>query len=546
MKYLAFLFFFLALIFSACSTIENAPNYVRAVDAVFADWDKNGPGGALGIVRNGQLEYAKGYGLANLEHDIPNSPQSVFRIASTSKQFTASCIVLLSEEGKLSLDDPLSKYFPELPDYADHINIRHLLNHTSGLRDYLQLSILSGLSDDDFYTDEELMQWFVNQKGYNFPAGEEFLYCNTGYWLLGQIVEQVSGLNMAEYAEKNIFEPLGMENTHFHNDNKRIVKKRASGYAPTDNGYRINMTQLEMIGDGAIFTSIEDMAKWDHNFYTKKVGSETFHQTLQTPAILNNGDTLPYAMGLVNRVYKGLKTVEHGGAFVGFRANFVRFPEKNTTLIIFSNRADANPNALSEEVADILFDLDSEEESPEELEEEKEEIITLSSAEMEPLVGHYWDAEESVSREVKLSNNELYLDGSMLQAIGPQKFIGQWRDLKTIVSFEGSGMVVDLPGFTRWEHEKYEPSVYTPKELERFAGNYFSEELGVSYGIQQENNHLILYVDNQKISPLVPFSGTQFNNQRFGLLDFDKEGTKASSFSLTKGRVMNLYFERMD
>ncbi len=463
------IYFLLLLILTyACSTIDSEPDYTSEVDSVFSQWDDSAPGGAIGVIRNGQLEFAKGYGLANLEYDIPNTPQSVFRIASVSKQFTAACIVLLAEEGKLSLEDTLSKFYPQLPDYADDITIRHLLNHTSGLRDYLELAYLSGLTDDDFYTDDELMGWFVRQKGYNFSAGEEFLYCNTGYWLLGQIVEQMSGMNMAEYARKNIFEPLGMDHTHFHNDNTKIVENRASGYAPTADGFRISMTQLEMIGDGAIFTTVEDMAKWDENFYSHKIGSPDFHQTLQTQAVLNNGDTLPYAMGLSVGEYKGHKTVEHGGAFVGFRARFLRFPEERLSIVLLTNRSDANYASLSNEVADILLDL------------------------------------EDISEEVENEENE---------------GIGESED-------------------------PTEPASYTTQQLARLTGTYHSEELGVDYELKLNGTRLILWVDGDEISALKPMAGRKFENEDFGLLEFEDRMPRPNSFLLTSGRVKNLYFER--
>ncbi|MGB1033207.1 MAG: serine hydrolase domain-containing protein, partial [Flavobacteriales bacterium] len=211
----------------------------EAIDAIFEEWNKtDAPGCGLGIIKDGKMIYGRGYGMANLEYDIPNSNNSVFRIGSTSKQFTAACIVLLAEKGKLNLDDKLNTFFPEFPEYAKKISVRHLLNHTSGVRDYLTISYLKGYTDDEYYTDEDLMKWLVNQDDLNFEPGEEFLYSNSGYWLLGQIVEKVSEKNMADYAKDELFTPLGMNNTHFHNNHNEIVKNRASGYTPTgENSY---------------------------------------------------------------------------------------------------------------------------------------------------------------------------------------------------------------------------------------------------------------------------------------------------------------------
>ena len=184
----------------------------KAIDSIFAKWDTlNVPGCALGIIKDGKLVYAKGYGLANMEYNIPNSASSVFRIGSTSKQFTAASIVILAEQGKLSLDDTLKTFFNDFPQYAEKITVRHLLNHTSGVRDYLQIAYLKGFGNDDFYTDDDIMTWLINQSDLNFAPGEEYLYSNSGYWLLGQIVKKVSGKNMADFAQEEIFKPLKIE-----------------------------------------------------------------------------------------------------------------------------------------------------------------------------------------------------------------------------------------------------------------------------------------------------------------------------------------------
>ena len=281
----------------------------KALDSIFIDWSKEDvPGCALGIVKNGKLVYAKGYGLANMEYDVPNSASSVFRIGSTSKQFTAACIVLLVEKGKLNFEDNLKSIFPDFPDYAKKITVRHLLNHTSGIRDYLQIAYLKGLGGDDFYVDGDIMKWLVNQSDLNFKPGEEHLYSNSGYWLLGQIVNEVAEMNMADFAQKEIFEPLKMNNTHFHNDHTRIVKNRASGYVPANKDtYKISMTTLDMIGDGGIFTTINDIEKWDDAFYKTTVLSTVFWQEMTQQGVLNDGEVISYASGLMIGEYKGLK-----------------------------------------------------------------------------------------------------------------------------------------------------------------------------------------------------------------------------------------------
>jgi len=249
-----------------------------SIDSIFSRWDSpDSPGGTVGIIKEGKLVFAKGYGSANLDYNIPNESKTVYRIGSTSKQFTAACIIILSQQGKLSLEDKLMKFFPNFPSYANDITIQHLLNHTSGIRDYLILARLSGLGSEDHYTDNMVGKWLMSQQELNFNPGDEYLYSNSGYWLLGQIVKIVSGVTMAEYAKENIFIPLEMNDTHFHNDHKQIVKNRASGYRPNrKGGYSISMTTLDMIGDGGIFTTVEDLAKWDASFYGSEILNKIF------------------------------------------------------------------------------------------------------------------------------------------------------------------------------------------------------------------------------------------------------------------------------
>jgi len=228
------------------SAQENS-NQQTKIDAIFSQWNTpNSPGGTVGIIKDGELIFTKGYGMANLDHNIPNHPKTVFNIASTSKQFTAASIILLSEQGKLSLEDTLMKFFPNFPDYANEVKVQHLLNHTSGVRDYIILARLSGLTVDDYYTNEIVEKLLTNQQELNFTPGDEYLYSNSGYWLLGQIVEKVSGSTLAEFAKKNIFDPLEMNDTHFHDNQNQIVKNRATGYRPDrKGGYYIYKTKYD-------------------------------------------------------------------------------------------------------------------------------------------------------------------------------------------------------------------------------------------------------------------------------------------------------------
>ena len=327
-----------------------------AVDAVFADFTELPvPGCALGVVRGGELLYGRGYGLANLEHDIPITTESVFRTGSVSKQFTAAIVAIAATEGYLNLEDPMRKWIPELPDYGQPLTVLHALNHTSGLRDYLTLTGLRGLRGDDFYTGEELIAVQVRQEELNFPPGTEFLYSNSGYFLLAEAVERAVGKPFKEYAEEVLFGPLGMTHSHFHDDHDHIVPLRADGYAPLAEGsFRTSMTTLDMIGDGGVYSSIDDMVHWVNALATDGL-RPGLSAMLETRGVLSSGEQIDYAMGQTHGEYRGLPTVGHGGSFVGFRAHVLRFPSERTNIVALCNRADGNPSARARSVADVVL-----------------------------------------------------------------------------------------------------------------------------------------------------------------------------------------------
>jgi CubicO group peptidase (beta-lactamase class C family) len=328
----------------------------RKVDSLFAEWDeRDSPGCALGILRNGELVYTKGYGMADLERGLTMTPKTVFYLASVSKQFTAASVALLSLEGKMSLDDDVRRYVPELPDYGERITLRHLIHHTSGLRDYLTLMELAGLSLDEAHTPEEILRLVARQKNLNFAPGERYLYSNTGYFLMPIIVQRVTGKSIREFASKRIFGLLGMGDTHFHDDYTHEVAGRAMSYRRNDDGEvePAFLAKFDQVGSGGVLSNVEDLARWDSNFYEPRVGGPEFLELQHQRGILNDGDTLSYALGLTVGIYKGLRTVSHGGSMMGFRTYLLRFPEQRFSAIVLCNLEQINPGRLAFGVADI-------------------------------------------------------------------------------------------------------------------------------------------------------------------------------------------------
>jgi CubicO group peptidase (beta-lactamase class C family) len=283
--------------------------------------------------------------MANLEHDIPITPASIFHVASVSKQFTAASIMLLAADGKLSLDDDIRKHLPEIPDYGHPITIRHLLTHTSGLRDQWDLLIMArgGRFEENRITESDVLEIVVRQKGLNFTPGTEYLYSNTGYTLAGTIVRRVSGKSLRTFADERIFRPLGMTSTHFHDDYTMIVPGRAAGYGRTGTGWRVSLPNYDTYGATSLFTTVGDLLKWEANHARPVVGSDAMLRAMATSATLANGDTTTYGLGLATSLFRGVRLVGHGGADAGYRTWSGRVPEHGLALVVLCNASSANP-----------------------------------------------------------------------------------------------------------------------------------------------------------------------------------------------------------
>ena len=317
-----------------------------SIDKLFAAWDTTtSPGVALAVIRDGAIIYKRGYGMARIEDGVVITPSKIFDVGSVSKQFTAACVAILVREGKISPADDIRKFFPRMRVYEKRITIDHLIHHTSGIRDYNSLLAFAGFRpESDCPTVEESREIIFRQNKLNYPPGREFSYTNSGYFLLGQIVEQVSGKSLNAFAQERIFKPLGMIHTLFQEDHTQLIPNRAVGYDPAGGGFKIDMSNWDETGDGNIYTSVEDLFLWDQAFYSNALGKDVM-DLLHTPGVLADGTEIEYAWGLRVSTYRGLKIVEHGGAWAGFRAEILRFPEQRLSVIALSNRSDFDGSA---------------------------------------------------------------------------------------------------------------------------------------------------------------------------------------------------------
>ncbi len=351
----------IALVFSAAwpvSTSLSAQSgaWRAEVDKVFAPWDtRRSPGCALGVYKDGQIAYERGYGMADLEHDIPIAPETPFYVGSVSKQFTAFAAALAIQQGKVGLDDSIRKYFPELPDHANAIRVRHLVHHTSGLRDFYTLLSIAGRRQDEVYDNFAVLRLAARQKELNFQPGTDYLYSNTGYALLASLVGRASGMSFSAFVAEQIFKPLGMASSHVHDDDARLVKGRAYGYSGASEALRLDASTAERVGAGGVFSTVRDLIKWDENFYTGKVGGRALIDQVQAVGTLSDGKPLTYAWGLTIARYRGQPIVEHGGSLVGYRAHLIRFPEQHFSVAVLCNLASTLPGGLARRVADIVI-----------------------------------------------------------------------------------------------------------------------------------------------------------------------------------------------
>jgi CubicO group peptidase (beta-lactamase class C family) len=323
------------------------------VDAVFARWTPATPGCAAGAAVDGRPVLEKAYGMADLEHDVRNVPDTIFEAGSVSKQFTSAAVLLLARDGKLSLDDPARTYLPELPDYGAPLTIRHMLTHTSGLRDWGNVAQIAGWPRGTrVHTHDHVLDIVSRQRALNFTPGTRWSYSNTGYNLAAIIVSRVSGTSFADFCRTRIFEPLGMTHTSWRDDYTRVVKNRAIAYDQRPDGFHEDMPFENIHGNGGLLTTVGDLLRWNENFTTPKVGDAAFARQQQEVGHFNDGKPHEYALGLMVLRYKGVAEVSHSGATAGYRSYVARYPDRHLSVAVLCNAGNANAGQYAHAIAD--------------------------------------------------------------------------------------------------------------------------------------------------------------------------------------------------
>jgi CubicO group peptidase (beta-lactamase class C family) len=540
-----------------------APDVAAQVDKVFAQWDHtDSPGCALGIYQNGRIIYKHGYGMANLNDDVTITPETVFHVASMSKQFTAASILLLQQQGKLSLDDDVHKYIPELPDFGERITLRHLMHHTSGLRDqWSLLELASWRYSQDLITDADVMSVVTRQKGLNFKPGEKFMYSNTGFTLLAIIVSRVSGMPFREFTTRNIFEPLGMTHTHFRDDHEEVIKHDALGYelgGAHSKAFRMSLTNFDTAGATSLHTTVEDLQLWDENFYHPRIGGQALIQQMLERGKLNSGEMQTYASGLEIGTYRGLPTVDHNGGDAGYRSDMTRFPDQHFSATVLCNLAETDPTALARQVADIVLAKDLKEPAPQAATEpvKAAPVTPLTPAQRSAIAGNYWNGEDEFAKVV-IKDEKLMLDVNR----------DDWHELKQFapghfhVTDESWGERIDLHFIAaegthpRRLDETFDGGKPRPfaevnlaplsaAELADYAGDYVSEEIDPIYRMVVQDGQVVLMRLKQSPDALRPAIHDVFVGD-IGKIRFTRDAAgHVSGFVLDADRIQNFRFTK--
>jgi CubicO group peptidase (beta-lactamase class C family) len=527
------------------------------VNAIFKEFDrKDSPGCSLAVIKKNKLIYEHGYGMADLDYNIPLTPSSEFYLASMSKQFTAFSVALLIEQGKVGLNDPLIKYFPELPSGVyGPVTVASLLHHTSGIRDFFTLLELEGKSTDDHFSYADFLALLERQKELNFKPGDRYLYSNSGYVLLGMLVQRVSGDRLSEFAAKNIFRPLGMMHTFFHDDPQTIIKNRATGYDFEGGSYKFHPTNFSLVGDGGLISTVEDLTLWNENFYKNGLGkgSQDLISMIETPGEFNNGKPQTYAFGLEVQGYKGLRSVGHSGFAFGYRTDMVRFPSEKLSVIALCNTDSSRmvPAILTRRVADLYLAGEIPKGGAFET---KPTDATQNRQALDRFAGIYEEATSGTVWTIAVR------DGVLTAVNGGAKF-----SLAPLSSthFRSTDSAVDADlEFAPADREKAESikavvnfqpkmnlqrlalAAIGPEKLKNYIGEYFSDELGVPVRIVARDGKLYYSLGHEARKELRPLSTDNFDSGSQRLTFIHDSSGRVVRFRLDAGRVSNMLFVR--
>ncbi len=513
----------------------------RAFDKVAKAVTMPAPGCAVGVSLNGEAVFEKAFGLAEMEHNVPNTPQTIFESGSVAKQFTASALVLLQQDGKLNIDDPVKKYISELPDYGSPLTIRHMLNHTSGLRDWFAVRALSGEgAGQHIVTQQMIFDTAVRQKGLDFKPGAEYSYSNSGYQLAAMIVERVSKQKFADFVAERILKPVGMKNTGYRDDFQRITPGRAQAYSKSGDGpWRLNMPMMTAHGGGGMLTTVSDWLKWNA-VLDAKTWNASLVDSLETQGVLNSGQKISYALGLSVGSYKGSKQIAHSGATAGYRTFLVRYPEKRLSIAVLCNGTAPDSTGLANSIADEIL-------GPFPAPPAATNVGTLSVQQPEKYVGIWKNERNRTATRISVANGELRFgsapvrempDGSMM--VGATKIVFRNDSSGKPVSFDSTANsdTIRFTAVSEWQ-----PAA---ADLPAFGGDWYSDDAEAKAKIFVEDQRVYLLLKNSPRMEIKPLYKDAFTDGSGQMIWFDRDSAgKVVGMHIGGGRMRDMPFVRL-
>lgn len=524
--------------------VPNKEKVVAGAERAFEKFTKAyvapAPGCAAAVSLNGETVFEKAFGLAELEHNVPNTPQTIFESGSVAKQFTAAAIVLLQQDGKVSLEDPVRKYIPELPDYGSPLTIRHLLNHTSGIRDWGTVLSLTGAGRGERVISQDLaLDVITHQRALDFTPGSEYSYSNSGYNLLAIIVERVSKQKFSAFLEERLFKPLGLNHSSLRDDYQRIVPGRAQAYARQGAGpWRLNMPFMNVYGNGGMLTTVGDWMKWNAMLDSKSLGAPLV-EALETRGVLNDGRKISYALGLNVDTYKGLKDVSHGGATAGYQTFLARYPDNKVSVGVMCNGTSPSAGGIAAGITDEIFGPFPE--------PTRTEAAKVSEDELKKFVGIWRHEKTHAPARFVIENGVSRFSGARLVPMGGGQFAAGDSQLKFTLDKDGKPMAaefIDSDGeVSRFAAEQ--PWTPTPEDLASFKGAWFSDEAGASLTFAVDAGKAFIKQRPATSLPLQPIYKDHFVVQGYVVwFTRDKNG-KVEGMHVGASRMRDMPFVRV-
>jgi len=509
---------------------------IESIERLFAEY-KGKPGAAIGVYQNGEIIYSKGYGLANLDYNIPVTAKTVFETGLASTTFTAGIMVLLENQGKLDLDDPIQKYIPEFPTYPEgEITIRQMLLHTSGLRDYIRIFFARGESWNQDFDEEKALELIMTQSGLAFPPGTRLQPGDSSYALLAIIVRRITGMSMGEYAKKELFGPLGMDNSFIYEDLSMIVPNRATGYEDEGEGYGVNHF-YNFVGGGnrRVYSTVEDYFHWSEHLKENKVGNSSYLEKMYTRGTFKDGSPIRTGLGLDHGSFMGQPLVGYGGHWSGFASMYLKFPDIDLSVVVLSNNATISAAGKAYDLAAIFLE-DNQEEATEagpSADANRPETITLSTEQLKAFEGDYFNYQNGYIRQIypegdKLIYNRLDAGESRFSPISENSFIMDNSPFRFIITFKPNAqgeraMFIQIEDDPESEYVFANIPSYSDAQLKAFEGDFYCQDLDVTYTFKAVDGKLESYIGKHEFLSWGPVMDNLFNEAHFGYLLFEKD-----------------------